>query len=58
MLKHLEESGRHRYFPEFPKEHIPLEILYHTNMGDMRNDYTILVGKQEGISPLGRPRHR
>jgi hypothetical protein len=26
--------------------------------GEMRNAYTILVGKPEGKRPLGRPRHR
>jgi hypothetical protein len=27
-------------------------------MGEMRNAYSILVGKPEGKRPLGRPRHR
>jgi hypothetical protein len=27
-------------------------------MGDKRNVYRLLVGKQEGKRPLGRPRHR
>jgi hypothetical protein len=27
-------------------------------MGETRNAYRILVGKSEGKSPLGRPRHR
>jgi hypothetical protein len=27
-------------------------------MGDVRGAYNILVGKPEGIRPLGRPRHR
>jgi hypothetical protein len=27
-------------------------------MGEMRNAYTILVGKAEGKRPLGRPRRR
>jgi hypothetical protein len=27
-------------------------------MGEMRNTYSILVGKLEGKRPLGRPRHR
>jgi hypothetical protein len=27
-------------------------------MGETRNAYRILVGKQEGKRPLGRPRHR
>jgi hypothetical protein len=27
-------------------------------MGGMRNSVSILVGKPEGKSPLGRPRHR
>jgi hypothetical protein len=27
-------------------------------MGEMRNSYTILVGKSEGKDPLGRPRRR
>jgi hypothetical protein len=27
-------------------------------MGEKRNGYTILVGKPEGKSPLGRPRRR
>jgi hypothetical protein len=27
-------------------------------MGEMRNTYRILVGKPEGKTPLGRPRHR
>jgi hypothetical protein len=27
-------------------------------MGEKRNAYKILVGKPEGKSPLGRPRHR
>jgi len=26
--------------------------------GEMRNEYKILVGKPEGMSSLGRPRHR
>jgi hypothetical protein len=26
-------------------------------MGEMRNTYSILVGKPEGKRPLGRPRH-
>jgi len=45
------------------------KISYHTSRSmkcterverirDMRNVYTILVGKSEGKSPLGRPRHR
>jgi hypothetical protein len=29
-----------------------------TPMGKKRNAYRILVGKPEGKSPLGRPRHR
>jgi hypothetical protein len=29
-----------------------------THMGEMRNAYSILVGKPEGKRPLGRPRHR
>jgi hypothetical protein len=29
---------------------------YVARMGDMRNAYTILVGKPEGKGPLGRPR--
>jgi hypothetical protein len=27
-------------------------------MGDIRNAYNLLVGKAEGKTPLGRPRHR
>jgi hypothetical protein len=27
-------------------------------MGEKRNVYRLLVGKQEGKRPLGRPRHR
>jgi hypothetical protein len=27
-------------------------------MGEMRNPYTVLVGKPEGKRPLGRPRRR
>jgi hypothetical protein len=27
-------------------------------MGETRNAYRILVGKQEGMRPLGRPRRR
>jgi hypothetical protein len=27
-------------------------------MGEKRNAYILLVGKQEGNRPLGRPRHR
>jgi hypothetical protein len=27
-------------------------------MGDNKNAYRILVGKQEGKRPLGRPKHR
>jgi hypothetical protein len=27
-------------------------------MGEMRNEYNILVGKPEGKRPLGRPRRR
>jgi hypothetical protein len=27
-------------------------------MGDISNEYNILVGKPEGKSPLGRPRRR
>jgi hypothetical protein len=27
-------------------------------MGEMRNSYKILVGRPEGKSPLGIPRHR
>jgi hypothetical protein len=27
-------------------------------MGEIRNEYTLLVGKPEGKGPLGRPRHR
>ena len=27
-------------------------------MGEMRGVYKVLVGKPEGKSPLGRPRHR
>jgi hypothetical protein len=27
-------------------------------MGDMRNAYSILIGKPEGKRPLGRPRSR
>jgi hypothetical protein len=27
-------------------------------MGEMRNAYSILVGKPEGKRPLGRPKHR
>jgi hypothetical protein len=27
-------------------------------MVEMRNAYKILLGKPEGIGPLGRPRHR
>jgi hypothetical protein len=27
-------------------------------MGEMRNTYTILVGKPEGKRPLGRPRRK
>jgi hypothetical protein len=27
-------------------------------MGEMRNEYNILVGKPEGKRSLGRPRHR
>jgi hypothetical protein len=27
-------------------------------MGEVRNAYSILVGKPEGWRPLGRPRHR
>jgi hypothetical protein len=27
-------------------------------MGQMRNAYSILVGKYEGKRPFGRPRHR
>jgi hypothetical protein len=27
-------------------------------MGEKRNAYRLLVGKPEGRSPLGRPRHR
>jgi hypothetical protein len=26
-------------------------------MGKKRNAYTVLVGKPEGLRPLGRPRH-
>jgi hypothetical protein len=29
-----------------------------TRMREKRNAYRLLVGKQEGRSPLGRPRHR
>jgi hypothetical protein len=29
-----------------------------TRMGENRNAYGILVGKQEGKRPLGRPKHR
>jgi hypothetical protein len=28
------------------------------HMGEMRNAYSVLVGKPEGKMPLGRPRHR
>jgi hypothetical protein len=28
------------------------------NMGEMRNEYKILIGKTEGKRPLGRPRRR
>jgi hypothetical protein len=31
---------------------------YVARMGEMRNAYNILVGKPEGVRPLGRPRHR
>jgi hypothetical protein len=31
---------------------------YIARMGETRNAYRILVGKPEGIIPLGRPRHR
>jgi len=27
-------------------------------MGEMRNEYKVLVGKPEGKRPLGRPKHR
>jgi hypothetical protein len=27
-------------------------------IGEMRNEYNILLGKPEGKKPLGRPRHR
>jgi hypothetical protein len=27
-------------------------------MGEMRNVYSILIGKPEGKRPLGRPRHK
>jgi hypothetical protein len=27
-------------------------------MGEMRNAYKILVGKPEGMGPVGRPKHR
>jgi uncharacterized membrane protein len=30
---------------------------YVTRMGEKRNAYRILVGKQEGKTPLGRPRY-
>jgi hypothetical protein len=29
-----------------------------TRMGESRNSYRILVGKQEGKRPLGRPRRK
>jgi hypothetical protein len=32
--------------------------IHVTRMGDMRNAYNILVGKPEGMRPLGRPRRR
>jgi hypothetical protein len=28
------------------------------SVGDKRNEYRILVGRQDGKRPLGRPRHR
>jgi len=28
------------------------------HMGEMKNAYSILLGKPEGKRPLGRPRHR
>jgi hypothetical protein len=31
---------------------------YVARMGEKRNAYRLLVGKQEGRRPLGRPRHR
>jgi hypothetical protein len=31
---------------------------YVTRMGEKRNAYRLLVGKPEGIKPLGRPRRR
>jgi hypothetical protein len=33
-------------------------VGYRTCMGEMRNEYTMLVGKPEGKRPLGIPRHR
>jgi hypothetical protein len=32
--------------------------VYVARMGEIRNMYTILVGKPEGTRPLGRPRRR
>jgi hypothetical protein len=31
---------------------------HEARMGEMRNSYTVLVGKPEGKRPLGRPRRR
>jgi hypothetical protein len=30
----------------------------HSTNGEKRNAYRILVGRQDGKRPLGRPRHR
>jgi len=33
-------------------------VVYVARVGEMRNKYNNFVGKPEGKSPLGRPRHR
>jgi hypothetical protein len=35
-----------------------IRIIDSRRMGEKRNEYKVLVGKPEGMRPLGRPRRR